>query len=337
MKTPLFSIIIPIYNAEKYLQQTLSSVLSQNIHNIEVICLDDGSSDNSLRLLEDFAAEDTRIRIAPHSTNQGPGKLRNQGIELATGAYILFLDSDDWYEKGLFEQLAQIIQEQPNINIIEFRFNLSQNGGVKKKADWLSRGSSGIREVGSENLLLATGAWNKCWRKEFLQKNKLRFCETNRSGEEIPLHICGFLVAQEFYYLDFVGYNWRWHQESLSHDPKKDESFLAGVWDMLSILETELKRLNLYSSKEYIHYCETILHWHIKEKVSWQKPFRRYYKRCQQFEKTHNISPVLPPFWYFALKQLKKKVKTRIKKLLKIKHIAKKNKKTYHQRQQREV
>ncbi len=100
------SIIIPIYNVEKYLIQCLDSVVNQTLKEIEILCINDGSTDNSLRILEEYAKKDKRIRVI-NKKNAGVGAARNTGLEYAKGEYIGFVDSDDWVDITMFEKLYQ--------------------------------------------------------------------------------------------------------------------------------------------------------------------------------------------------------------------------------------
>ena len=95
MIKPTVSIIIPIYNKEKYLNNCISSIKNQSLKDIEVICVDDGSTDNSLSTLKSYTSDDSRFKIIKQE-NRGPGLARNVGLENATGEYVLFLDADDW-------------------------------------------------------------------------------------------------------------------------------------------------------------------------------------------------------------------------------------------------
>lgn len=307
MSLPKFSVIIPTYNATSYIDKTLQFILSQHYDNMEVICLDDGSTDDTCAIIEAYAERYPAIRLIKHRVNQGPGTLRNKGIDEATGEWLLFCDSDDWYEEGLFNALAEVIVNHSEIDIIAFRFNLSTDQ-TKTAATWFDLGASEVKDVTVDNLMLATGLCNKCWRKSFVKKHQLMCCTINRSGEEIPFYMCGMLVAKRFYYLSKIGYNWRVNEHSLSRSKAKDESFLNGVWDMVEVLKNELKRLHIYEEEVYHLYVQTILGWHINEKFSFSKPYRSYYKRCRSYFKQHKLKP-LPFFWRYAYKRLRKKRK----------------------------
>lgn len=120
VKQQLVSIIVPIYNVETYLQKCLDSLVNQTYSNIEIICVNDGSTDSSLQILEEYAKKDSRIKII-NQENQGVSVARNNGIDNATGDYILFVDSDDYLELNACEKLASKISE--NIDIICFKYN----------------------------------------------------------------------------------------------------------------------------------------------------------------------------------------------------------------------
>ena len=110
-KSIKFSIVLPIYNVERYLQRCLDSVLGQTYKNYEVIMVDDGSTDNCPAICDNYAARDTRIKVI-HKQNAGLGMARNTGIENATGDYICFFDSDDFVATNLLELCAKELEKE---------------------------------------------------------------------------------------------------------------------------------------------------------------------------------------------------------------------------------
>lgn len=96
-KETKFSVILPIFNTEKYLKACLDSIINQTYKNLEIICVDDGSTDGSLKILEEYSSKDSRIKII-NQQNQGVSAARNVGIDNATGDYVSFVDPDDWVE-----------------------------------------------------------------------------------------------------------------------------------------------------------------------------------------------------------------------------------------------
>ena len=101
-KNPLVSIIVPVYNNEKYLRQCLDSITNQTFKDIEIILVDDGSTDNSASICEEYAKEDSRV-VFIHSENKGVSNARNIGIDKSKGKFIMFCDSDDWLENDYIE------------------------------------------------------------------------------------------------------------------------------------------------------------------------------------------------------------------------------------------
>lgn len=105
------SIIIPVYNAEKYLRQCLGSILSQGMEEMEIICIDDHSTDGSLEILKEHQKQDDRICVIQNMDNLGAGKCRNLGIDAAHGEYLLFMDADDWLFEGSIERVYQTARQ----------------------------------------------------------------------------------------------------------------------------------------------------------------------------------------------------------------------------------
>lgn len=279
---PFITIVIPVYNAVRYVPNALNSIIEQEFREIEVLCMDDNSSDGSLELLQDYARQDSRIRVVPGTQNKGAGYRRNEGIDQARGEWIMFLDADDWYEKGILGYLAEAISHVTNIDVVEFPFYLSKTKTDKCPADWLDRLSTGIKHVERENILACTATSTKCWRLAFLRKYDLRFMEGNHSGEEIPLHLCGMLMAGRFLYLNRYGTNWRMNPLSLSRNDQGKAAYLNGVLPMLDFLKSELFRLGLYDEKKYLVMAFTIASWSLREKAGLNLSFHLFYKNLRQ-------------------------------------------------------
>ena len=107
------SIIIPVYNVEKYLQQCIDSLLSQTLSDIEIICIDDASQDASGKILNDYAARDDRMKVIHADENMGTLRARIKGITDAAGQYVMFVDSDDYLEVSACEELLKLLTEHP--------------------------------------------------------------------------------------------------------------------------------------------------------------------------------------------------------------------------------
>lgn len=128
MQNRKISVIIPVYNTLNYLERCLKSVISQTYQNLEIICIDDGSTDGSERIVDEFAKTDERV-ITIHQQNKGESNARNSGLRVASGDYIAFMDCDDWIEPDMYECLAQAIEdEDADMAIAGFYREFEENG-----------------------------------------------------------------------------------------------------------------------------------------------------------------------------------------------------------------
>ena len=118
---PEISIIVPVYNVEKYLKRCIDSILNQSFTDFELILVDDGSTDNSGKIIDEYALKDKRIKVI-HKENGGQGSARNRGLDIAKGNYIGFVDSDDWIHKDMYKCMYQIINED-NTDIVQIGHN----------------------------------------------------------------------------------------------------------------------------------------------------------------------------------------------------------------------
>ena len=180
---PKVSVIIPVYNVEKYLSQCLDSVVNQTLKDIEIICVDDGSTDNSLEILKTYAQKDSRIKILTQQ-NQYAGVARNKGLEIATGEYVHFLDSDDWIETCAYEELYNLISEK-QADFIKFRA-YSYNNETKEITTRPYLDIKWVEEKYFDNYLsieqdikntagLPDSPWSGFYNREFLIKNNIFF------------------------------------------------------------------------------------------------------------------------------------------------------------------
>ncbi|GAB6055906.1 hypothetical protein JCM15415_12220 [Methanobacterium movens] len=180
------SVIVPVYNVEQYLSQCLDSLINQTLRDIEIICVDDGSTDNSLKILKEYFIKDNRIRII-NQKNLGPGAARNIGLSQAKGKYISFIDSDDWIEKEAYEKLyAYSTKKDLDLNIFSIYAYDEKSKIVKsdhntynlknfdKKLDGKIFNYKDVKDI---LFHIPTVPFNKLYKKEFLDKFNIKFVE----------------------------------------------------------------------------------------------------------------------------------------------------------------
>ena len=162
------SVIIPVYNVEEYLGECLDSVISQTLKEIEIICVDDGSPDNSIKILNRYAEEDERIKIISQK-NLGLSGARNSGIKIATGRYIYFLDSDDvLHTRTAFEEmLIEMDRDELDILSFDYRYIGMENRGYVSNipVDIIFTGKEYLKHVG-----VHVEIWSRLFRKQLLEE-----------------------------------------------------------------------------------------------------------------------------------------------------------------------
>lgn len=170
------SVIVPVYNAGKYLRETLESICSQTHTEMEIICVDDGSTDNSGEILRDMASLDDRIKII-HQTNSGPGTARNTGMCAAKGEYVAFLDADDLYEPDMLAAMYSRA-EQHHADVVMCLYDLFETSiderykGLEVPEKWLDRAFCPRADVPGSIFQICIGwPWDKIFRTEYIRSN----------------------------------------------------------------------------------------------------------------------------------------------------------------------
>ena len=212
---PKISIILPIYNVELYLKECLNSLINQTLKDIEIICIDDKSTDNSLSILKEYANKDNRIIVLEQEINQGPGVARNRGIDIAKGDYIMFCDPDDWYELNACEICYDKISKGDN-DIAFFSLNryLDDTGELKPNTKRLMHfykyfdlDSINVDEC-PEYYIPTMFPVTNIYSKNFLNKYNIRF-GSSYSYEDHIFIMSSLLHAKKFIAINNILYNYR--------------------------------------------------------------------------------------------------------------------------------
>lgn len=217
------SVIIPVYNVEKYLEQCLNSVVNQTLKEIEIICINDNSSDNSLAILKKYAEKDDRITIINNLKNSGGGFSRNEGLKIAKGEYISFIDADDWVEEEMLEysyreskvkNLDLLIFLAKNYDDITSEFYEIDYYNFKCLNDSFKNRLFYFDEVKDSIFCFAVSPWLKLYKKELLDKSNAKFPE-ERVMHDNPFFYNIFLNAERMELIEKYFYYRRRHKSSL--------------------------------------------------------------------------------------------------------------------------
>lgn len=196
------SVVMPVYNAYDYLRPALDSILDQTLTSLELICVDDGSTDHSLNILKEYQQKDSRVRIVTE-TNAGPSTARNKGLDRARGDFVIFLDADDFVEPTLIEKLYNLaVEKELDIAVAKYdvynqrkaRFEgviKADHGEIFEECDVVSKSTYPDEILQSTT----TYVWNKLFRKSFLKEKGLAFDPELRVFEDAYFVVTALALA----------------------------------------------------------------------------------------------------------------------------------------------
>ena len=267
--TASISVVIPVYNVEEYLRRCVDSVIGQTHKSLEIILVDDGSPDCCPSICDQYAEHDKRVRVI-HKTNGGLASARNAGMEIATGRYLFFVDSDDWLDSDGLEKLYKLAEEY-NVDFVRYR-SMRENwpglpphyptivekeremrGGYYSKADIIEEIYPRLFATSSLTLGPIVGAWGSLYKMSLLKENSIQFHEDIKYSEDVLFSAEVVTNASSFYYLDDAGiYHYFYNDSSISKSFRRDrwESCKA----MIKISEEEFVNSEKYDFKNQMVY-----------------------------------------------------------------------------------
>lgn len=197
------SVIIPVYNVEKYLRQCIESILNQTLSELELICVDDGSTDSSLEILREYEKKDSRVKVLQQE-NLGAGAARNKGLKIATGKYLSFLDADDFF---LPEMLEETYNKCEALNAQICVYQVRRYNDVTKKT-WFDKGSFRYEYIPKKEVFsykdmpdyildtFQNWAWNKLISHDLVKENNIQFQEILRTNDFLFVALCMTLAQR---------------------------------------------------------------------------------------------------------------------------------------------
>lgn len=234
------SIIIPVYNGEEFIKRCIESILNQSYKSFEVILINDGSTDKSLELIKDYSKKYKNIEYIDQQ-NCGASVARNKGIEASKGKYLVFIDVDDYIEKDYLKRLYESINGS---DIVVSGYNRVVGTKtiftkIPKNTFWSS--------------LKYTSTWGKIYNTEFIKKNKIKFLEDVKIGEDLYFNITVVNKTKKIKILEYAGYNYYDNKKSLTNTVNKsskvrNRKMLHLLENMDKIFETN------FIDKKYIYY-----------------------------------------------------------------------------------
>lgn len=274
MNKPKISVIVPVYNNEKFLRKCLDSIRFQTYKNLEIICINDGSSDGSGEILEEYKKLDDRFVIV-HQKNSGVGNVRNNGIKLATGDYISFIDSDDWLLLDLYETFyKKTLEKNIDIYIFNIQGYIQDANDIARPRifftgeEWIIKPDGTTDIFNCKNPLSSNfSACNRICKTSLIKDNKIMFPENIKYEDQI-FSIKLFLHAKTILLNNNVFYKYRnYASMSLSQEVSPR---IFDIFKITDLIEKEIKHCGVYEHFKYalFQYKYTT--------------FFNYYKMCPQ-------------------------------------------------------
>lgn len=274
------TVVIPVYNVEDYLMECVYSILNQTYTNLEIILIDDGSTDNSGLICDNLAIKDRRIKVV-HKKNEGVSKARNIGIDLANGDVIAFIDADDFLEEDMFDKMIGLYEEK---NMVVCSYNIVKNNkklykNEKKHIERISV-EDAYSFLAKRNKLQGY-TWNKLFSATIIKQNKLKFIDYISICEDICFVSDYMLYIKEVIYIRDNLYNYRLREGSASNNKEDlnkkitmleaykylidlyeknniDTTYLE-YWLLRETLHIKIRYLKIDTNKKYIAYCQQII------------------------------------------------------------------------------
>ncbi len=220
VKSILISVIVPVYNAESYIERCINSLLKQSLKKIEIIAINDGSADNSLAILQSLAQTDIRLRVI-NQENQGVSMTRNKGIELARGEYIGFVDADDYIEPDMYEKLyreaikhhcdvvvSNVYDETPAKKVISLNFKSGKFEIDHSRMD---------EELKEHIFKFGHAVWHKIYRRQLIVTEQIKFYSYSEvSSEDMLFNLLVLSRVNSIYYLNEPLYHYVNNEQSLT-------------------------------------------------------------------------------------------------------------------------
>lgn len=313
----LLSVIVPVYNVAPYLSQCLDSILQQTYSNLEIIIVDDGSTDGSSEICDEYKKNDKRISVI-HKQNAGLGMARNAGLEVASGKYVSFVDSDDYLKKDLLEQLMQPIIKKGCDTVLGGSTRVDNNGNLVSVSSFKKQiflGKQAYSELFASMLGSTPGGhdamrmsvWSAIYSLDIIKRNKITFpSERKLISEDMIFDQLYYQKAKKVAISGTDGYYYRYNPDSLSQKYRTNKFEMCR--DLYVYIDNKIDWEELVSSaklrweKRFILNTQSSI---FQEK----KPLsgKSFCKRYQAIKKICNDDVTRDIFSHYPSKQMKLK------------------------------
>ncbi len=281
------SVIVPVYNVEKYLQECMESILNQTLEDLEIICINDGSTDSSFEILNSYAKQDKRITVI-NKPNSGYGHTMNAGLNTASGEYIGIIESDDFAAKNMFEDLYKLAKENDADIVKSDWFHYWSKNKFARKNNRISSAKAFKLTNSKEDkslLRINPSVWSAIYKREFLNKYNIRFLETpGASYQDIGFSFKVFALARRVIFTDKAYIYYRQDNINSSVKSKTKIYCVCDEYDEIDRFMDEFPELKFeYKVQEEINryngYLSSILRLDESLKPEFAEVFSNHFKK----------------------------------------------------------
>ena len=288
---PKISVVLPIYNVENYLRECLDSLKNQTLKDLEFICINDGSTDGTQAILDEYAQNDERF-VLVYQENQGQGAARNYGIDIARGEYLAFVDPDDWVELDAFEKLY-VFAVVKNADVVQFDYKIHDEYSKKIKKINLK---TNLEKIFKKRLpTLDYYTWrdfpNGClsnldfhsitrvYKTEFVRNKGCKYALAKRAEDHIFVQGITLLADKVFYLPEYL-YHYRCRSGSTVNTQGRDN---FSVFNNIDLLASFLKKNDLFDELEddFNNYKQNLFTWHYKQALD--EDLEKYKDMCKRY------------------------------------------------------
>lgn len=299
---PKISVIVPVYNVEKYLRECLDSIVSQTFKDIEIICVNDGSTDSSLEILNEYEQKDGRIKVLSQN-NSGASAARNKGIAASCSPYITFVDADDLVDISAFEKMLECL-ERNDADYVYCRIerfdgrtgcpikSIKTNAESHIKSDFFNENDM----PDSFYPLLSESACDKMYKKDFIIKNNLYFPE-GLMYEDVPFFARLYLSAEKISFLDEFFYKYRqFHCSSITQSSGRKHFDIFKAFELRRNVFKKFEKWEKYKTVILLYeikklfLCLALLDESLRQEFVYEIKKRYYYEDLSEYNKAEVIN-----------------------------------------------
>lgn len=279
------SIIIPVYNSSKEIKKCIKSIETQTYSNYEIILINDGSTDNSLKIIKELSKNNSKIKVYDQK-NSGVSVTRNNGIKYASGKYIMFVDNDDYFNSDTFLEEYMKKIENSNVDILIGSYVRHDENGNEIFRQKINTNSSWSKFV-------EVTPWARVFKKEFLIKNKIQF-KSMPIGEDIYFNFMAYYRTNKIDYIENYDYVWFYNTKSVSNSKQKGFKDNINIYDLLN----DLKLVSDNSDELFRYFVKRYTIWYLlfAGKDATKEKFILENNKINKWLKENGFNKTISPF-----------------------------------------